>query len=212
MILPGLYAVLDAEVASRHGWTLVTLAHTLLDAGTRLLQLRAKHLASGELLRIAESVTRAAEPYRALVIVNDRPDIARLAGAAGVHVGQDDLPADAARQIVGDAALVGWSTHTTAQVAAAAAAPISYVAVGPVFGTHTKDTGYPAVGLDLVRTAASSRLPVVAIGGVTLDRVTEAIAAGATSVAVISDLFAAGDPAGRARAFQERLKEAGAAL
>lgn len=212
MSLPGFYAVLDADIAFAHGWTLLALARTLLDAGTRLLQVRAKHAAGGELLRLADTIVRAAEPHGAQVIVNDRPDIARLAGAAGVHLGQDDLPAAAARRIVGDTAVVGWSTHTREQIAASAAAPISYVAVGPVFGTHTKDTGYPAVGLDLVRAAAATGRPVVAIGGVTLDRAAQAVSAGATSVAVISDLFTSGDPAARARAFQERLREAGAAL
>jgi thiamine-phosphate pyrophosphorylase len=212
LTLPGLYAVLDAAVAAAHDWTLDALAAALLDGGTRLLQIRAKTMPAGALLQVAERIVQAADRHGALVVVNDRPDIARLAGAAGVHVGQDDLPPDAARRVVGDSALVGWSTHTREQIAAVSTVPVSYVAVGPVFGTRTKDTGYEAVGLDLVREAASTRLPVVAIGGITLDRVEAVIAAGASSVAVISDLFTGGDPAVRARAFVRRLEEAGAGL
>ncbi len=99
---------------------------------------------------------------------------------------------------------MGVSTHSSDQIAEAAKAPVSYIAVGPVFGTATKDTGYDAVGLDLVRHAAATAIDVVAIGGVTLDRVPQLIAAGATSVAVITDLLAGGDPAARTRAFRGR--------
>jgi thiamine-phosphate pyrophosphorylase len=155
------------------------------------------------------AVVARAAASNAIVIVNDRSDIARLAGAAGVHVGQDDLlPADA-RTILGPSAIVGLSTHTRAQIAAAVVEPVSYVAVGPVFGTATKDTGYTAVGIELVRRAADAALqhglPVVAIGGITLARARSAIDAGAASVAVISDLLATGDPAARVRAYLEAL-------
>lgn len=212
MRLPGLYAILDDEVTRREGWDLVPLAEALFAEGVRFVQVRAKTLASGELLRQVEGVLRAAEPYDAMVVVNDRPDVARIAGAAGVHVGQDDLPPSAARRIVGDAALVGVSTHTPAQIDAAAGEPVSYIAIGPVFGTHTKATGYAPVGPGMVsRTAAAGR-PVVAIGGITLDRAPAVIAAGAASVAVITDLFTGGDPAARARAWLARLREAGAGL
>jgi thiamine-phosphate pyrophosphorylase len=137
------------------------------------------------------------------VIVNDRPDLARLSGAAGVHVGQDDLPPRAARDLLGPAASVGVSTHTPAQIDAAIREPISYLAIGPVFGTATKATGYDAGGLDLVRAAArgASGVPVVAIGGITLDRAPAVIAAGAAAVAVIGDLLVDGDPARRVAAY-----------
>jgi thiamine-phosphate pyrophosphorylase len=118
-----------------------------------------------------------------------------------VHVGQQDISVEAAFSIVGPGGLVGLSTHDEAQVDAAMAGPASYVAVGPVFTTATKDTGYSARGLELVRYAAAGRKPIVAIGGITLARANEVIAAGAGAVAVIGDLFATGDPEGRTRAF-----------
>lgn len=212
MSLPGLYAVLDAEVAAAHGWTLGDLARAVLAGGARLLQVRAKRLASRALLAEARAIVAEAAPFGARVIVNDRADLAVLASAAGVHVGQDDLaPADA-RAIVGPDALVGLSTHDSRQVAEAAGAPISYIAVGPIFATRTKDTGYAAVGLDLVREAARSGRPVVAIGGITLDRVAAVLGAGATRAAVIGDLFAGGDPTARTRALLNAAAAAGGAL
>jgi len=121
-------------------------------------------------------------------------------------VGQDDLePADA-RAIIGDSGLVGLSTHTPDQIDAAAAAPIDYLAIGPVFDTITKDTGYAAVGLERVRHAAErSQRPVVAIGGITLETAPAVIAAGASAVAVISDLVASGDPAARVHEYLQCL-------
>ena len=140
--------------------------------------------------------------------MNDRADLALMSGAAGVHVGQDDLAPSAARRLLGPGAIVGSSTHTAAQVEAAATEPVTYIAVGPIFGTHTKATGYEPVGLGLVAEAArlSRGLPVVAIGGMTLDTAAEVIAAGASAVAVISDLFAGGDPKARVAAYQRILR------
>ena len=181
----------------------------MLAAGARLLQLRAKSSPSGLALSLATAIAAEARRAGALFLLNDRADLAVLAGAGGVHVGQDDLaPADA-RLVTGPAAVVGLSTHTPAQVAAAVGAPVDYLAVGPVYDTGTKETGYAAVGLDLVRAVAAAAaphgLPVVAIGGITLDTAPDVLAAGATSVAIISDLLAAGDPAARVRAYIERL-------
>ena len=212
MSLPGLYAVVDADVASAHGWALVDLAAAVLDGGATLLQVRAKALSSADLLEVSRQVVALAAPFRAAVVVNDRADVAVLAGAAGVHVGQDDLSPAQARAIVGPDALVGVSTHSHDQIAEAARAPVSYIAVGPVFGTATKDTGYDAVGLDLLRRAAATSFDVVAIGGMTLERVPHVIAAGATSVAVITDLLAGGNPAARTRAFVDAAAAARAAL
>ena len=212
MSLPGLYAVVDAEIASAHGWAVVDLAAAVLDGGATLVQIRGKTLASAELLDTSRRIVALAAPYRAAVVVNDRADLAVLAGAAGVHVGQDDLSPAEARAIVGPDALVGVSTHSIGQIDVAARAPVSYIAVGPVFGTTTKHTGYDAVGLDLVRHAAASGGEVVAIGGVTLDRVGQVFAAGATSVAVISDLLTGGDPVARTRAFVDAALAARAAL
>jgi thiamine-phosphate pyrophosphorylase len=137
------------------------------------------------------------------VIVNDRADLAALARAAGVHVGQDDLAPAAARELVGASAIVGLSTHTPGQIEGALTQPITYVAIGPVFGTSTKDTGYTAVGLDMVKTAArlARGLPVVAIGGITLETAPAVLEAGAACVAVIGDLVAGGDPRGQVAAY-----------
>ncbi len=208
-MFPRLYAVCDADVCARAGWTLPEYASALMDGGVTLLQIRAKHAASREFLAATEAVLVRALPHAATVIVNDRADVARLANAAGVHVGQDDLaPADV-RRVIGADAVLGLSTHTGGQLAAAIREPVTYVAIGPVFGTTTKQTGYDAAGLELVREACAvaspAGLPVVAIGGITLERASDVIVAGAACVAVITDLLVTGDPAARARAFLDRL-------
>lgn len=174
-----------------------------LKGGARVLQVRAKRLAAGQALELIDAVVRAAAPHGAAVVVNDRVDLARLAGAAGVHVGQDDLPPRLAREQLGPQAIVGVSTHTVAQVEAAAREPVDYIAVGPVFGTTTKDAGYDAVGLELVtiaRRLVPAHIPIVAIGGITLDRAPAVWRAGASTVAVIGDLLT-GDPEARVRAY-----------
>ena len=211
--LPPLYAVLDADVAARAGWTLLDLASACLSGGAHILQLRAKVASGAWLLDMASAIVVLAHAAEAIVIVNDRADAARLADADGVHVGQDDVPTAAARAIVGPDAVLGVSTHTTNQIDAAIRGPATYIAVGPVFQTDTKATGHDAVGIDRVRVAAARAaargLPVVAIGGITLDRAVDAIDAGAASVAVISDLLASGDPERRVREYVRRLAERG---
>lgn len=189
----------------------MALARAFLDGGARLIQLRAKRLASAPLLNHAEQLVRTAESYGASIIVNDRADVARLSGAAGVHVGQEDLAPAAARQLLGPEAIVGFSTHTVEQIEAALREPVTYIAVGPVFGTRTKDTGYDAVGLELVTRAArmAKGLPVVAIGGITLETAPDIIAAGASSVAVITDLLTDSDPKVRVEAYCRVLVRSG---
>jgi len=206
VVLPRLQAILDVETAARAAVQPLHLVQAFLDGGVQFVQIRAKQLPSGPFLDLCDEVVRLAAPYGALVIVNDRVDLARLSGAGGAHVGQDDLPVEAARAILGPDAVVGYSTHSVEQIEEALAMPISYLAVGPVFGTRTKETGYRAVGLDLVRAAVAraGAVPVVAIGGITLDNAASVMAAGASSVAVISDLLTGGDPAGRIRAFVTR--------
>jgi thiamine-phosphate pyrophosphorylase len=179
----------------------LTLADRWLDAGVRLFQLRAKTMASGPMLDLAEALARRADAAGATFVVNDRADIARLAGAGGLHVGQSDMaPADA-RLVVGTDMSIGRSTHTEAQVRVALGEPVDYLAIGPVFGTTSKDRPDPIVGLDGVRmavrlaSAGRSPRPVVAIGGITLETAPSVIAAGAASVAVIADLLTADPPA-----------------
>jgi thiamine-phosphate pyrophosphorylase len=204
-----LHAIVDVDVTAHAGWAPLDLARAYLDGGARILQLRAKHLASGSFLNLCDGFVRAAAPYGAAIIVNDRTELAVMARAAGVHVGQDDLaPADA-RRLVGENGIVGCSTHTVPQIEAAIGEPITYLAVGPVFGTRTKDTGYSAVGLELVSTAArlAGAMPVVAIGGITIDTAESVLQAGATSVAVIGDLLAHGTPQARVAAYLQRLAQ-----
>lgn len=205
--IPRLNAIVDVEAAERCGLRPIDVARALIAGGATFIQLRAKTMASGALLDLAGAVAEVAHGAGAQLIVNDRADIARLAGADGVHVGQDDLSPAAVRRIVGDEMIVGLSTHTVEQLEAACRAPIDYVAVGPVFKTTSKATGYSERGVERVREAAqrAGAIPLVAIGGITIETAAAVIEAGAASVAVIGDLLATGDPEARTRAFLERL-------
>lgn len=199
-----LYAIVDTGVCAARGLEPRAIADAFLRGGARLLQLRDKSPASAERLALADDLVRRARAAGAAIVINDRADVARLSGADGVHVGQDDLTVEEARAVIGAHAIVGISTHDEAQIAAAARTSASYIAVGPIYGTDTKDTGYSARGLDLVRVARRTGKPVVAIGGITLERAPDVVAAGASSVAVISDLLT-GDPEEQVRQFIRRL-------
>ena len=201
---PTLYPIIDADVCAQHGHDPIALADACLRGGARLLQLRAKQASGGALLAIADALVAAARRTDALVIVNDRADIARMSDAAGVHVGQDDLPVEDVRRLLPATAIVGLSTHDDRQLDSALRSAADYVAVGPIYGTRTKETGYSARGLALVRAAAGRGKPVVAIGGITLERAADVAAAGAAAVAVISDLLVA-DPEARVRAYLQAL-------
>ena len=207
--LPPLQAIVDADVAEAAGWLPRDLASRYLAGGARWLQVRAKRLHSGRLLKLCDEVVELARPYGATVVVNDRADLAWLSGAAGVHLGQEDLAPAAARRLLGAEAIVGYSTHSSSQIASARREPLSYLAVGPVFGTGTKDTRYDAVGLELVRAAAEAAgpaCPLVGIGGITLKRAACVLEAGAAAVAVITDLLTGDDPAARVREYLRVLK------
>ena len=160
---------------------------------------------------MCEDLVARARKAGALVIVNDRADVAKLCAADGVHLGQEDLDPASARSILGGAAVIGISTHSPDQVRRAARMAVDYIAVGPIFGTSTKDTGYREVGTALVREAAAivrdadPAKPVVAIGGITLERAADVIGAGAASVAVISDLLSTGNPERRVQEYLRAL-------
>ena len=187
---PGrLYPLIDTGACEARGENPLGFAAACLRGGARLLQLRVKDGASGAFLELADAIVAAGRPFGATIIVNDRGDIARMAGAGGVHVGQDDLSPDDVRRLVGPL-VIGVSTHDERQVDEALASAADYIAVGPIFRTSTKDTGYSARGLELLRYASGRGKPVIAIGGIDLHRAPEAIGAGAAAVAVISDLFA----------------------
>jgi thiamine-phosphate pyrophosphorylase len=198
-------------VTRRSGWTVPALADAYLAGGARFIQIRSKHAASAAFLGMCEDLVARARKAGAAVIVNDRADIAKLSAADGVHVGQDDLDPASARRILGGAAIVGVSTHSSEQVRAAAGMPVDYIAVGPIFGTSTKDTGYRTVGTAFVSEAvgilrrADCAAPIVAIGGITLERAPEVMRAGASSVAVISDLLSTGNPEARVREYLRAL-------
>lgn len=213
MPLSPLNAILDDDAVTRAGRSLLDVAAEFLAGGATFIQLRAKQRSSAWLLDTAERLVELGKPAGARVIVNDRADIARLADAAGVHVGQHDLGPSYVRQLLGADRIIGLSTHSVAQLDAAVQQPIDYVAVGPVFGTASKHTGYDAVGLALVTEAAARArprgLPVVAIGGITLDLLEHVLRAGATSVAIISDLLSTGDPRTRVREYLDRLAAIG---
>lgn len=205
---PPLYVICDETVCERAGWRVADYASACMQGGATLLQLRAKQATGRSMLAAAEAMVRRAEEVGARIIVNDRADIAALAGAHGVHVGQEDLGPAAVRRVLGAAALVGLSTHTPEQVARGLGEPVDYLAVGPVFETTTKATGYGAVGVEGVHAAALAvrQVSLVAIGGITLDRARDVIAAGAHSLAVVGDLLIHGDPAGRVRQYLDLLR------
>ena len=198
------YPIVDADICRARHADPRAVAAACFRAGARIVQVRVKSGPSAAFLALATDVVADARPFGAAVIVNDRADIARMAGAAGVHVGQEDLtPADA-RGVAGRT-LVGLSTHDPAQVTAGLESGADYLAVGPVFGTATKDTGYDARGLGLVEYASGRGTPIVAIGGITLGRAAATIAAGAAAVAVITDLLNGTDVEVRAAAYLRAL-------
>jgi thiamine-phosphate pyrophosphorylase len=203
---PFIYPLVDIAVCQARNIDPVVLAESCIRGGARLLQLRAKGAASGTLLELADRLVAAAQATGAGIVINDRADVAVMSGADGVHVGQEDLPVEAAREVVGPSRIVGVSTHTREQIDRALDTSASYVAVGPVFDTDTKATGYSARGLELVTYAAGRGKPVVAIGGITLECAPAVVAAGASGLAVITDLLTGNDPEGRVRAFLEALE------
>lgn len=204
-----LYPILDTDLCRERGFDPLAVLDAFLEGGATLIQLRDKSSSTGRRLALADAVVARAHAAGARIVINDRADIARLSGADGVHVGQDDLPVDAVRALLGPDAIVGVSTHDAAQIEAAAATTASYLAVGPIYSTRTKETGYSSRGLELIGLAVTAGKPVVAIGGITLERAPEVIAAGAASVAVISDLLTGEAPAARVRAFLARLSTIG---
>jgi thiamine-phosphate pyrophosphorylase len=193
-MMPRLYAIADAGVLATRGIALEDLALGLRAAGVGLVQYRDKHGSPREALRAAAVLRAAFAGYSAKLIMNDRADLAVLAGFDGVHVGQGDLSPEDARRVVGAGRIVGVSTHTEDQVRAAELSCADYIAIGPVFATGTKTDTEPVVGLEGVRRArALTTKPLVAIGGITRANARSVIEAGADSVAVISGLFSANE-------------------
>ena len=195
MRLPKLYPITDARLS---GLSHAAQVARLCDGGATLVQLREKHLSPREFYREAAEALRVARARGARLVINDRADIALAVGADGVHLGQDDLRPDAARRLLGEAAVIGFSTHDLAQAARAARMPVTYIAFGPVFATSSKENPERIVGLEGLRRARDvigDRIPLVAIGGITRGNARSVLEAGADSVAVIGALVSqTGDP------------------
>lgn len=204
MRLPSpLYAILDRSVA--RGRDLPGLLDAVLAGGCRLVQLREKTMPLGDLLPLARSLARRCREVGALLIVNDRADLALAAGADGLHVGQDDLPARQARGLLRSGMILGVSTHDPEQARRAVADGADYVAVGSIFPTTTK-AGFQLVGPELIRRVRPEvPVPLVGIGGITVENAPSVLGAGADAVAVISALCAAPDPEAATRALLTRI-------
>ena len=190
MKLPALYVIVDTETLLRQRMSLVDFARQLDASGIELVQLRSKGSSPGQVIDACNLLRN--ELPGTMLLLNDHADLVLSARADGVHLGQSDLAPGQARLLVGSAAIVGLSTHTDAQLMAAAETTADYVAIGPVFATSTKLDAEPPVGLEGVRRArALTRKPLVAIGGITRQNCRAVLEAGADSVAVISALFSA---------------------
>ena len=205
-IPPPLLPILDLETLGATDPVAATRA--LAAGGAAWVQLRGKAISSERLHRIAGRVQAVAARTGLRLVINDRVDVALAVGAAGVHLGQDDLaPADA-RRLLGPEALIGLSTHSPAEARAGAAAPVDYLGIGPIFPTATKPDAAPPpglAGLTRIAQALAGARPLVAIGGITLATAPQVLAAGAAGVAVIRDLFEGADLADRVRAYGDRL-------
>ena len=207
MKLPKLYPIADRATLDGRGVGVGEFAREMAEAGVGVLQYRDKVRAPNDVLSAAKEIAAAFARRDCLLIMNDRPDLALLAGW-GVHVGHEDLSPDDARKVLGAGRVIGVSTHNDSQVMVADASVADYVAIGPVFATATKADTEPVVGLEGVRRArALSTKPLVAIGGITLENARSVIDAGADSVSVIRALLAAGGrPSQIAKDFLEILR------
>ena len=202
--LSKLYPVTDRRLS---GLSHAGQVEHLIEGGATLIQLREKLLSPRAFYREAEEALKIARARGVRLVINDRADIALALGADGVHLGQDDMPPEAARRLLGNDAIIGFSTHSVEQAIEAARMPLTYVAIGPVFATSSKERPDPMVGLEgirRVRDAIGQALPLVAIGGITHENARSVLDAGADCVAVIAALVAAAggsEIASRARRF-----------
>ena len=186
--LPKIYPITDIGFS---GLSHAEQIERLAAGGATFIQMREKNLPPAQFFGEAMKVVELARQLSVRIIINDRADVALATKADGVHLGQDDLPAEAARRILGNDAIIGYSTHNLDQAQRALSLPIDYLAIGPIFATTSKSDTEPVVGLDGLRSVArtANTVPIVAIGGITFENVRAVIEAGATSVAVISALL-----------------------
>lgn len=189
-----LYAILDPSQGKGHPLPLIL--RNLLDGGTKLLQLRAKGMVSNEFFSLAREIGQLSRKAGCTFIVNDRVDIALATMADGVHLGQEDLPLDVARKLMGREKIIGISTHDLAQAQEAERGGADYIGFGPIFGTTTKDTGHTPRGPAMLKEICKAiKIPIVAIGGITEKNIVQVWEAGADAAAIISDLMGAEDVA-----------------
>lgn len=193
----GLYAIIDAAMAGRSH---ADVCRDLMAAGVRAVQLRDKTATFEELMEIGAELRQITRDANATFIINDNPYLAREIDADGVHIGQDDFPPDIVREVMGDDKIVGLSTHSKQQAIAATTWPIDYIGIGPVYQTTSKQSQYKPVGPSLIRWVRQNiPLPTVAIGGITKETLPDALAAGATNIAMIAELMKADDMQTHAR-------------
>jgi thiamine-phosphate diphosphorylase len=205
--MEGLYAILDQSLVSGDDW--IIAANSLLRGGAGILQLRVKSLQASKMLGIARSIAAICNQAGALFVVNDRADVAKASNAA-LHVGQDDLPIEAARSFMGKSAVIGVSTHSLKQAQHAQRSGANYIAFGPIFPTATKHDALSPRGIEeLKQIVKSVTIPVVAIGGIAHDNIAEIRRSGASSAAVISALGADGTLEKNARQLIKTWEEAG---
>jgi thiamine-phosphate pyrophosphorylase len=206
LVLPKVYVILDAALLTTPE---IDCARQLADAGVRLLQYRNKKAPAREILWVSRELAGLLLPLGVSFLVNDRPDVAFLSGASGVHVGQEDLDVEQARAVAGPGKWVGVSTHNLAQFRTAAVTSADYIAVGPIFPTSTKANPDPVVGIEFIRQVRTlTDKAIVAIGGITLEGAAGVIEAGADAVAVGRDILRAADPGKRARQYIALLEAA----
>lgn len=187
--LPKVYPITDTQLSGlSHAQQVARLIH----GGASLIQLRDKHAAPQDFYREAAAALQIARDHNARLIINDRVDIALALKADGVHLGQTDLPVEAARGLLGKDAIIGFSTHNLQQAKSATAMPVDYIAFGPVFQTSTKENPDPVSGLPALREVRVivGSLPLVAIGGITLASAVDVLRAGADAIAMIAELLA----------------------
>jgi thiamine-phosphate pyrophosphorylase len=189
--LPKIYPITDAGVS---GLSHAAQVSEMIAGGAELIQIREKSADTNAFFADARNAVAEARRSRARIIINDRVDIALAIGAPGVHLGQDDLPPGAARKLLGNEAIIGFSTHSLDQAVLALREPVDYIAIGPIFETHSKAGPDPVVGLDVLNAVrkAVGDFPLVAIGGIDRSNFWGVLAAGADSVAILSDI--ASDP------------------
>ncbi len=192
--LPPVYPITDKKLAGRKSH--FAIVRELVRGGTTLIQIRDKETPVGELLTDLCRCSEFCQKHEVLVLVNDRCDLALSSAAAGVHLGQGDLPAQAARRLLGGGMIIGLSTHSLAELRQANVLPVDYIGFGPVFATATKGNASPVVGISGLRHACrEADRPVVAIGGIGMGQIKNILDAGASSAAVISALMKADHPA-----------------